>query len=344
MDSEDIIGFGPLYESMCKCQKGVMWKDSVAHYVLNSIEETIRLENELKSGKYKARPTYKFTITSPKPREIISIAFRDRVYQRSLNDNALYPAMTRSFIRDNWACQRGKGTTDALDRMKVFLRRMYRKYGLNFYGLQVDIHDYYGSMQHKNADRNLRRKLDPETAHRAITVLDGQYAGETGYNPGSQMVQIVGISALDGCDHAVKERMGVDEYGRYMDDSLIFSSSIETLEQCRDALEKLLAEEGMSYNPKKTHVFSIKEGFLFLGFFFRVTKTGKVIMSVSSENVRRQRRKLKRLINKCRRGGIPKAKVYESYASWRAHAELGNSHNLVKRMDQYFKSLWEAAC
>lgn len=76
------------------------------------------MSEELEKGTYKARPTTQFKITSPKPRDIISTCFRDRVYQRSLNDNALYPIMTKQLIRDNWACQKGKGTDDARDRMK----------------------------------------------------------------------------------------------------------------------------------------------------------------------------------------------------------------------------------
>ena len=51
-----------------------------------------------------------------------------------------------------------------------------------------------------------------------------------GYNPGSQMVQIVGISALDDHDHKIKENLDVDEFGRYMDDSLAFHPSREYLE------------------------------------------------------------------------------------------------------------------
>lgn len=99
-----------------------MWKDSVAHYVLNGIESTLQLEEDLKSGAYKARPPITFKITSPKEREIVSIAFRDRVYQRSLNDNVVYPAMSRSFIRDNCACQSNKGTDYARERLKCFIK------------------------------------------------------------------------------------------------------------------------------------------------------------------------------------------------------------------------------
>lgn len=109
-NEEDIIGFEALFESMQKCKKGVMWKGSAAHYVLNGLEETLKLEKQLKTGTYKARQTTKFRVTYPKPRDIVSICFRDRVYQRSLNDNAIYPAMTKSFIQHNCACQKDKGT------------------------------------------------------------------------------------------------------------------------------------------------------------------------------------------------------------------------------------------
>ena len=40
---EQVIGFDALYESMLKCRKGVMWKDSTAGYVLNGIVRTMNL-------------------------------------------------------------------------------------------------------------------------------------------------------------------------------------------------------------------------------------------------------------------------------------------------------------
>jgi retron-type reverse transcriptase len=307
---------------------------------LNSLEETYKLNQQLENGTYKARQIAKFTITKPKKREIISVCFRDRVYQRSLNDNALYPVMTKSFIRDNWACQKGKGTDYARDRMKVFLQKMYRKYGTDFYGLQCDIHGYYPNMRHDLTNKMLERKLEPEICKMAVDVLDSQYAGEIGYNPGSQMVQIVGISALDDHDHKIKEDLQVDEFGRYMDDSLLFDQSKEFLEGCKDEIEKLLASKGMEFNPKKTKVFSIKDGFTFLGFKYRLTDTGKVIMTIDPKNVKERRRRLRKLVNKAKRGEITKAKVDECYNAWKNHASKGNSFKLLQRMDKYYKELW----
>ena len=63
-------------------------------------------------------------------------------------------------------------------------------------------------------------------------------------------------------------------------------------------------------------------------------------MLIKSSSVKMQRRKLRRLVAKSKRGGIPRDKVDESYAAWRNHASKGNSYNLLKRMDAYYNELW----
>ena len=89
MDLREITDFEHLYESMEKCRRGVSWKDSVMSYTLNGIERNLKLEQALADGTYQPRKTKAFKITNPKPRDIISISFTDRVYQRSLNELGL---------------------------------------------------------------------------------------------------------------------------------------------------------------------------------------------------------------------------------------------------------------
>lgn len=339
-DIERIIGFEALYESMCKCQKGVLWKDSVMSFRLNALERTILLSDQLHNGKYKPAPMYKFKVMSPKPREIASVSFKDRVYQRSLNDNAVYPTMTRSFIYDNFACQKGKGTDAARNRLKEFLRQFYRKHGLVGYVAQFDIHGYYPNMDHEVTERTFQRKLSPEIFKMVKTVLRQQYDGEAGYYAGSQLIQIAGISVLDGMDHFIKENLRAHYYIRYMDDFLIISNDRESLEKCMDEVVRYLADLKFTMNEKKTRIYPMSDGIEFLGFKFTLTKTGKVLMQVKPENVKRQRRKLRRLVNKSKSGMISKEKVDESYNCWRNHAGKGNSWKLLQRMDKYYKNLW----
>lgn len=341
MNDEEIIGYEALYESMEKCRLGVLWKDSVAHFVLNAPEEVLKLERELKTGTYKPRQPKNFTITFPKRREISSIPFRDRVYQRSLNDNVLYPVMTKSFIFDNWACQKGKGTDRARDRLKEFLRKFYRHHGTAGYVAQFDIHGYYPNMDHGYIEGMFRKKLDPSSFQRVLDVLHHQYPGDKGYNPGSQMIQIAGISALDGLDHFIKEQLHIHLYIRYMDDFLLIHEDKEFLTECREKIIRKLEGYGFEINEKKTRVFPIRDGIIFLGFEFRLTETGKVLLFVSPQNVKAKRKNLRRLVARSKKGLLPKSSVDMSYASWRDHASKGNSYKLLQKMDEYYKSLWE---
>ncbi len=339
--TESVIGFDPLYLSMLKCRKGVLWKDSTASFYMNGIERTMKLSEELCAGTYKARPTVKFTVTSPKPREIASITFRDRVYQRSLNDNAVYPEMSKSFILDNYACQRGKGTDAARERLKDFLRKHYRKHGCEGYVAQFDIHGYYPNMSHAITEALFEERLPPEISAMVVRILREQYEGNAGYNPGSQLIQIAGISILDRFDHFVKEQLHAHLYIRYMDDFLIISEDKVFLEDCQRRMIQYLTAMKFEMNEEKTRIYPLSEGIDFLGFTYRLTETGKVLMLVRSSNVKRERKKLRRLVAKSKRGDIPRNKVDESYAAWRNHASKGNSFKLIQRMDAYYAALWE---
>ncbi|MCC8151981.1 MAG: hypothetical protein LIO96_11150, partial [Lachnospiraceae bacterium] len=327
---ENVIGFDALYKSMMKCRKGVSYKDSVAYYCLNGIKETIRLERELKNGKYEPGPQRMVHITHPKPREAVAISFRDRVYQRSLNDNIIYPAMSRSFIYDNAACQKGKGTDFARDRLDEFLHQYYRKYGINGYVLQTDIKGYYQNMSHEVAEQCFRRYLPDEIYQRTETILRNQYEGEVGYNPGSQMVQIAGISVLSPLDHYIKEQLRVKFYQRYMDDAWHIHPDLDFLGYCLRKERSFIANYGFQFHPDKTKIYKLKKGIHVLGFTHRLTDTGKVIRILDPKNVKNERKKLYRMAQKVKSGEMTREKVDQCYESWKAHASKGNSFKLLQ--------------
>ncbi len=338
---EEVVGFNALYESAQKCQKGVLWKDSVAHYMLNSIEETLKLEEQLKNGTYRSRPLRPFSVTSiGKKRVVMGVAFRDRVFQRSLNDNAIYPQVTKSFIYDNAACQKRKGTDFARGRLICFLQKFYRKHKAEGYVLQCDISGYYPNMRHDTVEAAFKHYLEPEIYEMAIKVLRTQYPGDVGYLPGSQMIQIAGIAVLNDLDHFIKERLHIKYYIRYMDDFILIHEDPNYLTKCKVTIENELDKLGFQLHPKKTKIYKITDGIKFLGFTHKLTETGKVIALIIPKNVKAERKKLYRLVQKSKRGEISREKVDQCYASWRNHASKGNTHNLLKRMDAYYHSLW----
>ena len=69
--------------------------------------------------------------------------------------------------------------------------------------------------------------------------MRNQYPGEVGYNPGSQMIQIAGISVLDPLDHMAKDLMGIRNYIRYMDDAVAILPTREEAERATTAAERI---------------------------------------------------------------------------------------------------------
>lgn len=319
----NITSFENLYESSLKCALGVKWKRSTAHYLLNQLEETYKLSTKFKNGTYKERKHKIFKIYEPKEREVLSISFIDRVYQRALNDLVIYPIMTNSFIYDNCACQKGKGTDFARERLKLFLHRYYNKYGDNKgYIVHIDIRKYYPTMSHKVALNLFKRKLPPNIYERVYDILR-IYKGEKGYYAGSQLIQILGVAILDKLDHYIKEQLRVKYYVRYMDDLILIVR--EEPQKYIDIIEKELNKLEFELNKKKTVIRKLYQGDIFLGFNFRLSDTGKVYQCLSTKNIKRAKRK-------------SKSRSKAQFDTWWSYAKKSTSQKRILEVKRIYES------
>lgn len=340
MENYDIAtDFEHLYQSALKCQRSVAWKDSTAHFMLNIADEVNKLYESIRDGTYTPRKPKVFKITTPKEREIMSIAFNDRVYQRSLNDNILYPIMTKSLIYDNCACQKGKGTDFARNRLKKHMRNFYRQHKSGFV-LQIDIHKYYPSMSHELVEKMFKEKLDSKTFSAIKFILNNQYKNDREYNPGSQLIQIAGICYLDKLDHFCKEKLKLKHYVRYMDDIIIIHEDKEYLEYCKNRIKEELDKLQLEFNPKKTKIYNLDNGIEFLGFKFRLTNTGKIIMTIKKDSIIREKRHLRNLVRTCKHGKITKEKVDECFQSILNHISKGNTYYYRQKFKNFYNELW----
>lgn len=168
------ITFDELYKGLQKSKRNVIWKDSVAGYSINGLKNTYLLRQSLIKKTYHLSKYQRFTIVEPKVREIIATRIRDRQFQRSLCDNILYPETVKHFIRDNCACQRGRGVDDAMNRMDAHMHKYFRKEGTNRgWVLQCDISKYFPSTPYHVAQDALMKVIkDKEAAMRACEIIE----------------------------------------------------------------------------------------------------------------------------------------------------------------------------
>ncbi len=329
-----------LHKAAHECFKGTDWKRSVAAFELHSYERCVNLSRELREGTYNPRPPKRFVITRPKRRSCLSVGIRDRVYQRSLCDNVVYPAMVKSLISANCACQKGKGTDYARQRLVKMLRRHWHHHGTQGYVLQMDIAGYYPNMRHDVVLTKFAKHLDGESYERVANILAHQYAGDTGFDPGSQLVQIAGISALDGLDHYIKEQLRVKAYVRYMDDMLCLGETREELERARGAIAEYSAGLGMKLHPDKTRIQRIDKRIPWLGFTFELKPTGFVCIRCKPAKMRDNRRRFKRYAKTVACGRMTMAKADEiAYTTIRYLRRNCSGRADPVKLERYWKEL-----
>lgn len=190
--------------------------------------------------------------------------------------------------------------------------------------------------------RDFQNRLLLKVYDTALDINSKAYTANelrTDTNPGSQMVQIAGISYLDRFDHFMKERLRVRRYLRYMDD---FRAICRTEAEGR-AILMAAAEEaakvGLALHPTKSNIVKAADGALFLGFIYRVTPTGRVLMLRDPARVKETRRKYRRLARKIQRGEIAPDRLDASYQGVRACMEKGTNRRLIRRMDDFVNTI-----
>lgn len=304
------------------------------------------------SGKYPDRATL-----------IVSTRIKDRVFQRSLCDNYFYDTMTKSFIYDNCACQDGRGTEFARKRLICHLQKYYRKQGTEGWVLKADLKNFFGSTSHELAYSAVTKRVNDEWVNGEIKrIIDSFNQGddpEVGMGLGSETTQLIQLAVLDDFDHFIKEQLHIKHYVRYNDDFIIIHEDKAYLQECLIKIDAWISSRGLKLSPKKTQLFKVTQGIKFLGFRFRLTKTGKVVMTLLPEKLSHERRKLRKLVERAKQGYMTKEEVDRCYESWKAHVgnesskkrkspgrRAGrNCHNLIICMDQYYKNLWrESKC
>jgi hypothetical protein len=338
---DKVTDFSNLYEAMEHCTRGVKWKPGVIQYLQNGLINTYKLQQDVENGTYKIGKKIHFKIYEPKLRDVVAMRFRDRQIERSLLDNYLYHEITRHFIYDNVACQKGKGTKLAIKRLKVMMIKAYRLWGNDYYIAQFDIRHFFGSTLHTIAKRAIRKRVRDDWAVDMVNMLIDSFLGDRGIGLGSDIAQFIELSVLDGMDHYIKEHLHERFYLRYMDDFLIISNDKARLQYDKGIITKGLRGIGLELHPSKTHITPARRGIKWQGYRYRQTETGKIIMTVDKQKIYHERRKLKKMVRLVKAGKLPRETAGHSLQSWRAHAKIGNNHGVIAKMEKYYKGLWE---
>jgi retron-type reverse transcriptase len=329
-----VLDFENLLAAARQAQRGKRFRENVLEFNYNLERELSRIQKELQSKSYRPGTYRTFRVMEPKPRMISAAPYCDRVVHHALC-NVIMPIFERTFIIDTYANRTGFGTHRALKRFADFARS-------SRYTLQCDIRKYFPSIDHEILKELLRRKLKcPDTLWLIDSIIDSSneqeavleyFLGDDLLTPsqrrkglpiGNLTSQFFANIYLSGFDHFVKEQLKASQYLRYVDDFALFSDDRVFLAEARSAIEEYLENLRLKIHPIKSQLFETRLGANFVG--FRVFPDR---IRVRNENLRRARRRLRRLRQAYIRNRISLQQLTQSTQSWAAHLKHGNTWNL----------------
>lgn len=329
MTYTEMCAFATLYNAYLEARKGKRSKAGTAQYEANALACTEKLSRILSKKTYKPSGFEVFYVYEPKKRLVQAPAFVDKVVLHAMTDNVLYEAICTSFIRDNHASQKEKGTLDGLVRLKTHMVDYYRKNGTaEGWVLKCDVHHFFASIDHDILKTKLRvlfqkRQIDMGFYDLMCVYIDKSEGLPLGY----QTSQLLALMFLDEFDHFIKETRGCRYYGRYMDDFYIIARTKKELQDLLAEVERWMEELNLELNSK-TAIFPLRNGIDFLGFHSYLTETGACVQKLRRSEIQRIRSRIKYWREAYPAGEVTKEAIVESFRGWDAFAAYGDTYAL----------------
>ena len=333
-----------LYAAFRSSMRGVAWKESVQRFEANALRNIADIRRRLFSGENIQHGFVEFDLHERgKIRHIKSVHISERIVQKCLCDTVLSPILTNPLIYDNGASVEGKGTHFSIRRLIVHLSRFYRQNGFSNdgYALIVDFTKSFDSIRHDILFALVERYIsDPrilDLLRRFVSVFGpGKSLGL-----GSEVSQNLAIFFPNKLDHFIKEKLGIEFYGRYMDDLYLIHADKEYLRYCLAEIEKVCTALGITINMKKTRIVKLISGVNFLKGKYKLLPSGKVLRLPGKDSTKRMRRKLIKFKSLIASGKMGFKDLRTAYQSWRGnYMKRFNAHYRIGHLDRLYTELF----
>ena len=273
-------------------------------FEINYEHHLLQLYDELINRTYRITKSIAFMVTNPVKREVFAADFRDRIIHH-LIINYINPTIEAQLIPDCYSCRKDKGTHYGILQMAQFMKTCSQDYTRDCYILKLDIRGYFMSINKHLLWKKLQTMLvslennpsldrdwlwwlmdmvvwnDPTQS----CIIKGKLSDWEGLPPskslfhtpeycglpiGNLTSQLFSNVYLHDFDCFVKNELGAEFYGRYVDDFIIIHNDKEFLIQAKEKIQTYLQEYcQLSIHPNKIYLQHYKKGVAFLGAYIK---------------------------------------------------------------------------
>ena len=346
----DIKSFRNIYQAYLDCRKQKRNTFNALKFEINAGENLCKLEYELKNRTYHPSRSILFAAKKPKLREIFAADFPDRIVHHILV-NSLEKIYEPIFIHDSYASRDGKGTHAAKERLHKFTRQITKNAQTRAYYLQLDIKDFFTSIDKEILFTIIKRKVTnpevlwltqkilfwdctksyvPRGNQQLLSIIPNNktlFGKENlcGLPIGNLTSQFFANIYLNELDQFVKHTLKAHYYLRYVDDFVILSPDASQLRVWQAQIEEfLLSNLKLHLHPKRRKLLPISNGIDFLGYIVRpryILVRRRVVNNLKEKIRQFRQAKVKDL-----------RKFYDMVASYLGHFKHANSYRLTNKL------------
>lgn len=348
LKNSSFFSYQNVYRCYLECRKNKRTSESALNFELRAEENILRLSSELRNRTYRPSRSILFAARKPKLREIFAADFRDRIVHHILIDQ-LEKIWEPVFIHDSYACREGKGTHAGVERLQSFLRKITTNGKRRAYFLQLDIKDFFTSINKEILFKLLKRKIqDPEILWLTELLLfwdcTSSYlrcgdpdllkyvpsnkslfgkANERGLPIGNLTSQFFANVYLNQLDQFVKHTLKAKYYLRYVDDFVILSLDRAELSTFLEKIDAFIPSLKLTLHPRRRKLLPVSNGIDFLGYIVRhnYILVRRRVISNLKEKIKSFRRQRIRNITQ----------FQNTLASYLGHFKLANTFRLRRK-------------
>ena len=289
-----------LFEAYFNARRNKRNTHNQLRFEINFESKLMDLYEKILDRSYRPSPGIAFIITSPVKREVLAADFCDRVVHHLLF-NLINPVFEATFIDNSFSCRKGKGTICGVKTLEKEIISCSRGYQEDCFILKLDIAGYFMSINKiiltdilhqgikaasglSEADKSLAVFLtdalltDNPTLHCRMKGSRSDWDGlppskslfsaatDCGLPIGNLTSQLFSNIYLNGFDHYIRDTLGIEYYGRYVDDFYIVHKDRHFLRRLIPVIETYLKENlALQLHPKKIFLQHHSKGINFLG-------------------------------------------------------------------------------
>ncbi len=287
-----------LFAAYFDCLKHKRHSRAALEFELDLEHNLFGLLSDINSFAYVPDRYSVFIIDKPVKREVFAASFKDRIVHH-LIVNAINPFIEKRLIYDCYANRKGKGTHFGIERLRHFMASSTNNWKEEAWCLKLDIKGFFMSIDRTVLWKKLRdyllavyshgnlpiimyllenilftdptqecRFCSPSSKWRGLDPSKSLFVAEKGFGLpiGNLTSQIMANFYLSFLDHYVKHGLGIEMYGRYVDDFFLIHRDKEYLKECLHGIERFLdVELHLRLNPKKVYLQPVNHGVKFLG-------------------------------------------------------------------------------